>query len=402
MRAARRLLGVAACIISAGLVAAPATGAPPRDGSPSGSAVEPTTVTVQAADDAAVAAHAERLVAGMSTRERAASVVMGHIPTSDPAALREYMTSTGAGGFILMGANVPGDESALRQVTRALTVDETLPPLIGIDEEGGDVTRLPWDDHPGAVTLKDAPAAATAEAFAARGALLQRAGATVNFGIVADVTSDPGSFIHRRALGTTPQAAAERVSAAVAAEADAVASTLKHFPGHGAAPGDSHQMLPVTDLSRAAWERADAVPFRAGIEAGAELLMFGHLVYTAVDAAPASLSEEWHRIARDDLGFTGVSITDDLGMLQNTGEPQYADPVANAVAALAAGNDMVMAVMRSDATTATRIIDGITAAVDGGALPASRLEEAATRVAALRLQSAPRGLLPCADCQPVE
>ena len=400
MRAARRLLGVAAGIVSAGMVLAPATGTAAGDAT-SGEAAG-STVTVQAAEDAAITAQAERLVAGMSTRERAASVVMGHIATSDPAALREYMVSTGAGGFILMGSNVPGDEDALRDVTRALTVDEGLPPLIGIDEEGGDVTRLPWDDHAGAVTLKDAPPAATGEAFAARAALLQRAGATVNFGIVADVTADPGSFIHRRALGTTPQAAAERVSAAVAAEGGAVASTLKHFPGHGAAPGDSHHMLPTTDLPLAAWEQADAAPFRAGIESGAELLMFGHLVYTDVDAAPASLSEEWHRIARDDLGFTGVAITDDLGMLQNTGEPQYADPVANAVAALAAGNDMVMAVMLSDATTATRIIDGVVAAVDAGDLPAERLEEAAGRVTQLRLQSAAGGLLPCADCQPVE
>ncbi|MCR2827283.1 glycoside hydrolase family 3 N-terminal domain-containing protein [Microbacterium sp. zg.Y909] len=396
MHRSGRLLSVLATVVALGAALTPATGAAAGETS-----APPASATVTAADGAAVDARARQLVAAMSTRERAASVVMGHIPTSDPSALRDYMTATGVGGFILMGSNVPADEAALREITRALTVDPMLPVVLGIDEEGGDVTRLPWDALPGATTLKDAPPPETASAFAARGALLQRAGATVNFGIVADVTADPASFIHRRALGTTPEAAAERVSAAVVGEAGAVASTLKHFPGHGAAPGDSHHMLPTTNLSREAWGQTDAVPFRAGIDAGAELLMFGHLVYTSVDVAPATMSAEWHRIAREELGFTGVAITDDLGMLQNTGDPAYADPVANAVAALAAGNDMVMAVMLSDATTATRLVDGIAAAVDTGALPAERLDEAATRVTALRLQSTTGALTPCDSCQPV-
>ena len=396
MHRSARMLSALAAIVALGTAFAPAAGAAADPTAEPAS----TTVSVAAADDAAIDAHARHLVSVMSTRERAASVVMGHIPTSDPRVLRDYMTTTGVGGFILMGSNVPADEAALREVTRALTVDPLLPAVIGIDEEGGDVTRLPWDALPGATTLKDAPPDATAAAFAARAALVQRAGATVNFGIVADVAPDPASFIHRRALGTTPPAAAERVAAAVAGESGAVASTLKHFPGHGAAPGDSHHMLPTTDLSREAWEQTDAAPFRAGIDAGAELLMFGHLVYTAVDGAPATMSAEWHRIAREELGFTGVAITDDLGMLQNSGDPRYADPVANAVAALAAGNDMVMAVMLSDATTATRLVDGIAAAAESGALPAERLEEAATRVTALRLQSATGALTPCGSCQP--
>ncbi|MCR2785545.1 MULTISPECIES: glycoside hydrolase family 3 N-terminal domain-containing protein [unclassified Microbacterium] len=396
MRRVVRIVGVAACAVTLGLVM-PAAASGAGAGAGSGS-----TVTVTSADDAAVSARADRLVAEMSARERAASVVMGHIPTTDPAVLRDYMAATGLGGFILMGSNIPADEAALRAVTESLSVDPALPPLIGIDEEGDDVTRLPWDDYPGAVTLKDAPAAATTDAFAGRGALLQRAGVNVNFGIVGDVPADSGSFIFRRALGTMPQPSAERVTAAVTGEAGAVASTLKHFPGHGAAPGDSHHMLPTTDLSREEWEQADAAPFRAGIDAGAQVLMFGHLVYTAVDPTPATLSAEWHRVAREDLGFDGVSITDDLGMLQNTGDPRYADPVATAVAAIAAGNDMVMAVMLSDAGTAGRIVDGIAAAADSGALAPERLAEAATRVTELRLQHTPGALLPCADCQPAD
>jgi len=97
-----------------------------------------------------------------------------------------------------------------------------------------------------------------------------------------------------------------------------------------------------------------------------------------------------------------VAITDDLGMLQSSGLPAYADPVANAVAAIAAGNDMVLAVVFTNAESATRIVDGIVSAVEAGTLPAARLDEAATRVTALRLRLAAegRGLVPCADCTP--
>lgn len=379
--------------------AVPAAGTTPEpEETPSG------TVVAEAAEPADAVAEATSRVAAMSTREKAASVVMGHIPTTDAASVRSYMESTGIGGFILMGANIPGGESELRALTAAMTIDPALPPLISIDQEGGDVSRLPWDGFPSARVLKDEPAAATEEAFAGRGALVARAGIGVNFGVVADVTADRSMFIYGRALGTSPESGAEHVAAAVAGEEPSALSTLKHFPGHGAAPGDSHNGIPSTGMSKADWQAADAVPFEAGIDAGAPLLMFGHLRYTAVDSAPASMSTEWHRIAREELGFDGVSITDDLGMLQASGEPAYADPVANAVTALAVGNDMVLAVMFSQADSASRITDGIVAAVESGALPSARLDDAATRVMALRLQlgAEGRGLVPCTDCAPAE
>src|SRR5690606_17865312 len=110
--------------------------------------------------------------------------------------------------------------------------------------------------------------------------------------------------------------------------------------------------------------------------------------YTAVDAAPASLSARWHAIARDELGFDGVMITDDLGMLSASGVADYRDPVANAVTAIAAGNDMVLMVAGSTATTAPELAAGIAQAVQNGRLPAERLQDAAEQVMALRMQLA--------------
>ncbi|KJL27656.1 glycoside hydrolase family 3 N-terminal domain-containing protein [Microbacterium oxydans] len=348
-----------------------------------------------------VVAHAAEMVAQMTTVEQATSIVMGHIGGTDAAALRAYMQS-GLGGFILMGGNIPGTEAELRALTDALTIDPALPPLIAVDQEGGIVSRLDGDDFPASTSLKDASDADVAAAFAARASLVARAGISVNFGTVADVTADPQSFIYGRSLGTDPAGAGERVAAATAAQEPFLASTLKHFPGHGAAPGDSHSSIPSTGMSLDEWRASDAEPFADGIDAGASLVMLGHLSYTAVDPLPATLSPTWHRILRDELGFDGVTVTDDLGMLLSSGVPEYSDPVRNAVLSVAAGNDLVLMIAGSTAATAGEMAAGIAAAVDSGTLPADRLAEAATRVLALRLESstATADWSVCAECRP--
>lgn len=346
---------------------------------------------------------AAEMVADMTTAEQAASVVMGHISTTDPGALRAYMAQ-GLGGFILMGGNIPATGAELKTITAALAPDPDLPPLIAIDQEGGIVSRLSGDGYASSTTLTTQPVEQTSAAFSARASLVAQADITVNFGTVADVTADPSSFIHGRALGTDPRSSADRVAAATDAQEQFLASTLKHFPGHGAAPGDSHHAIPSTTETLEQWRASDAIPFAAGIDAGASVLMFGHLAYTAIDPAPASLSPRWHEIARDELGFDGVIVSDDLGMLQSSGVADYADPVQNAVSALAAGTDLVLMIAGSTDQTAGQIVSGVTTAVESGALPADRLADAATRVMALRLESSASSAdwALCGDCAPVD
>jgi beta-N-acetylhexosaminidase len=117
-------------------------------------------------------------------------------------------------------------------------------------------------------------------------------------------------------------------------------------------------------------------------------VMTGHLAYPAVDAAPASLSPEWHRILREELGFEGVVVTDDMLMLQHNGLPEYADPGENAVRALAAGGDLLLYVLPADPSEFGISVDGLAAsiseAVASGRIPEARLDEAATRVFELR------------------
>ncbi|KQQ51424.1 MULTISPECIES: glycoside hydrolase family 3 N-terminal domain-containing protein [unclassified Plantibacter] len=361
------MLGLSAC-----------TGPPPPERSGRPAATGPDAGELRAAAE----------LASMTLEQRIASMLMLHTPGTDPAALRAFVERYRPGGFILMGDNVPG-LAGLPAVTDALSPDPTMPLLIGIDQEGGDVRRIDEDVAAAADTLKSEPPEATETAFTARATMLAAAGCSVNFGIVADETADPTSFIYDRALGTSPDAAAARVAAAVRGERGAVLSTLKHFPGHGQAPGDSHSTVPSTSLGLEEWRASDAVPFAAGIDAGAEVVMFGHLVYSAVDPAPATLSSAWHAKLHDDLGFSGMTITDDMLMLQHTGLPEYQNPSENAIRAVAAGNTMLLYVLGADPSSTgvdpDVLIADIAAAVRSGRISEDVVAEAAHHLLRVRL-----------------
>ncbi|MFC0678257.1 glycoside hydrolase family 3 N-terminal domain-containing protein [Lysobacter korlensis] len=322
-----------------------------------------------------------RRLSAMTVAEKAASVLMLHTGGTDVDALRGLVEGNGLGGLILMGDNVPVPDSRLARITDALVTDPELPPLIAIDQEGGIVRRVHSDDGPAAGRLRSRPANETRSAFEDRAELLAGLGVNVNFGIVADATGQHGSFIRSRTLGNTPVEAAPRVAAAVRGERGRVLSTLKHFPGHGVAPGDSHSSIPGTGMGEKEWRATHALPFEAGIDAGAELVMFGHLRFDAIDPAPATMSTRWHEILRDDLGFEGVAVTDDLGMLEHSGEAEFADPVENTVRALEAGNDLLLHVGALDVDAA---VEALAEAVESGRIPEERLDQAARRVLALR------------------
>jgi beta-N-acetylhexosaminidase len=379
-------LGAASCATTAPPEPEPTATRSTSSPSPSPSPTPTPTPSASAESDPALD-WARGHVSDLTLEQKAAAVLMLHAPGTDPAPLRAYVDA-GVSGLILMGDNVAGTPAEVAALAAGVQADPQAPILVAIDQEGGDVQRLPWDSAPGPSELRDAPVAATQEAFAARAATLAESGVSVNFGIVADVTGDPESFISGRVLGTEPSAAAERVAAAVTGELGVVMSTLKHFPGHGAAPGDSHSSVPTAPLTIDEWRAGPALPFAAGIDAGAELVMTGHLAYPAVDPAPASLSPEWHRILRDELGFDGVVVTDDMLMLQRNGLAEFADPGENAVRAIAAGGDLLLYVLPADPSEFGISVDGLVAsivsAVESGRIPESRLDEAAERVMELR------------------
>jgi beta-N-acetylhexosaminidase len=323
--------------------------------------------------------YVETRLEAMTLEQKIAGLFMVHVAGHQPGPIRQVIDAWGVAGVILMGDNVVSVEQ-VAALTGGLSSDPGLPVLTGIDQEGGTVRRLP-DSGPGAGALRGQDPSATQAAFGQRGALVASAGVTMNFGIVADVTADRSSFIFGRTYGPDPGAAAGHVAAAVAGEQGLALSTLKHFPGHGAAPGDSHSSVPTTGMGLDEWRATQAPPFAAGIDAGAELVMLGHLRYAAVDSAPASLSPTWVGILREELGFDGIIVTDDMVMLQNSGEDAYADQAANAVASIGAGTTLLLYVGPVDVP---RTVRAIAAAVRDGRIPEATIDDAARRLLELR------------------
>ncbi|WFE29672.1 glycoside hydrolase family 3 N-terminal domain-containing protein [Solwaraspora sp. WMMD791] len=256
-----------------------------------------------------------------------------------------------------------------------------LPLLIGTDQEFGIVTRITQ----GVTILPSAMAAGAAgrpelteAAWRAAGTELAALGVNVDFAPVADVLGVDSTVIGSRSYSADPAVAAAQVGAAVRGlQAAGVAATLKHFPGHGHTAVDSHGDLPVLDQDRDALGAADLPPFVAGIDAGAGLVMSGHLDVTAVDPGVAATFSRkvLTDLLRGELGFDGVAVTDGMNMAP----AQVLPPGEAAVAAINAGNDLIL--MPPNVSAA---YDGLLAALRDGSLPRERLQQAVTRVLTLK------------------
>jgi beta-N-acetylhexosaminidase len=364
---------VAVLVVTLALLAG-CTAAPP--------APKPTSAATPAAPPVdPVQQYADDRLSVMTLDEKIRSMLMIQVPGLDASYLGAVAEAEGLGGLILMGGNVPDPPGALATMTDVMEGEDGLPILIGMDQEGGVVRRVFTDTSASAIDLRYLAPASARDAFHDRSELLESLGVTVNFGIVADVAADPASFIFERSFGGTATDAAARVAAAVAGEHGTVLSTLKHFPGHGVSPGDSHSSVPTTTMGMEEWWANHAPPFKAGIEAGAEFVMMGHLQFDSVDPQPASLSAGWVGILRTELGFDGIIITDDLSMLQASGRPDLADPLNNAVRAVAAGNTMLLYVGPVDVGA---VVTAIRTAVLDGRIDESVINDAARRLLVLR------------------
>ncbi|RSN21434.1 beta-N-acetylhexosaminidase [Amycolatopsis sp. WAC 01416] len=325
-----------------------------------------------------------------SPKKLAGSVlVSGFDGTTAPDWLRRKVAD-GLGGAILFGRNVVDDEqvAALSAQLRAERPDV----LIGIDEEGGDVTRLDVATGsfvPGPLALGAADdVELTASVAAALAERLAACGVTINFAPCADLTlaaEDPSIGV--RAFGSDPVKTSPHVAAYITGlQKYGVAASAKHFPGHGAATDDSHHALPVLPRTEAELHEIELVPFKAAIAAGVRSVMTGHLVVPAWGELPATLNPKaLTDVLRGELGFTGAVITDALDMGAVAGELGKTEGVGRAaVRALIAGADaLCLGGVSFEEDELNQIAAVIAAAVEAGELPLERLAEASERVAAL-------------------
>jgi beta-N-acetylhexosaminidase len=207
-------------------------------------------------------------------------------------------------------------------------------------------------------------------------------GVDVDFSPIADVNDNPRNpVINIRSFGEVPEAVGTLVAAYVRGlHAGGMLATLKHFPGHGDTDVDSHLGLPVIARPRDQLDRVELPPFRAGLEAGADAVMTGHIELPALDPAPfspASLSRPIVTgLLRGELKFDGLVYTDSMRMdaIARTLSPGEA-----AVRAIAAGNDVVL-----DPPDAAAAVAAITAAVARGDVPLAQIDASVRRILAAK------------------
>ena len=319
-------------------------------------------------------------------------VVVGFPGTEPTAELLDLIARSHVGGVILFSRNLRSPRQVfdltqqLQQAAQA--AGHPTPLLIMTDQENGLVRRLgdgftalPGNMALGAIddeqTVYDVAQATAREMLAV--------GVTMNLAPVADVNNNPANpVIGVRSFGEDPAQVARLSAAAVRGYQDAgLIATLKHFPGHGDTAVDSHRGLPVLRRTLDELRAIELVPFTAGIEAGADCVMVGHLALPNVtngDLRPATLSAPLIQgLLRRDLGFDGVVVSDCLEMdaIANTVGTQE-----GAVMALQAGVDLVLISHHVDVQR--QAIDGIRAGVRDGVLPEEQVHAAAERVLGLK------------------
>ena len=249
------------------------------------------------------------------------------------------------GGIVYFAKNLEDREQTVALLENTQSYAK-IPLFLGVDEEGGTVSRVGSNPDMGVPSVGDMrslgkqqdPAAAYA-AGQDIGGSLHALGFNLDFAPVADVAQGADSVIGSRSFGSDPELCASLAGVIVKSlRAEGIVSCLKHFPGYGN-NADTHTGVAIDKRPYETFEQSDFLPFRAGMGAGAPFVLVSHNVVECMDAAlPASLSPAVHEVLRETLGFDGIVITDDLAM---DAVKQYANGEA-AVLAVLAGNDMLI------------------------------------------------------------
>jgi beta-N-acetylhexosaminidase len=294
---------------------------------------------------------------------------------------RGMLSETLPGGIIFVEPNI-GNNDQIRDFVKLIHAsNKKLPPLIAIDQEGGDVIRLPGDPTPGAMVLGKLSDKDVRAKSKERGRFLSSFGFDVNFAPVADIAYSKTSTMYLRSFGSDPKAVADKVSAMVhGSQSVHVMGAAKHFPGHGRTSIDSHIAIPTVDISKKQWKSSDALPFKSAIISGVEMVMVGHLNYSKWDDQPMSLSKIAVETLRHDLKFNGLIVTDDLGMGALAGR----DPYDVLDRAIRAGMDMLLYTIPPVSWEA--LVDHVAKRVRSGDVSRKRIDASVRRILRMKIR----------------
>lgn len=295
---------------------------------------------------------------------------------------RQSLQERPVGGVIYFADNLETRDQTTKMIANTQSYS-SIPLFICVDEEGGAVARCA--KKLGTTKFKSmqsyqnqGPSVARSNAKTIANDIKQF-GFNVDFAPVADVNTASNSVIGTRAYSNDFQKAATLVPAAVQGFHDGgMICTLKHFPGHGNTQEDSHKETAHLYKSLSQLQNEEFLPFRAGIAAGADMVMVGHIVADKIDSKPATLSYKLvTEILRNQLGFKGLVVTDSMGMgaISNHYKPGDA-----AVLAIQAGDDLLLGVYNIPQALA-----GVRSAVNSGKISEARINDSVRRILTTKL-----------------
>lgn len=320
---------------------------------------------------------AEGLIKTLSLEEKIAQMFIVRCPQTGAA---DTIAQNQFGGYVLFARDFKNKTKAqatadIKSYQKAAKV----PLLIAVDEEGGTVNRVSLYK-----AFRDTPFLSPQELFAAGGlplikedtrekcTLLRSLGINLNLAPVCDVSTNPEDYIYRRTFGQGAAQTAEYIKTVVSAmHENKMGAALKHFPGYGS-NSDTHTGIAVDSRPLAQFRQSDFLPFQSGIDAGAGVVLVSHNIVTAIEPnRPASLSSAAHRLLREELGFQGLIMTDDLSM---GAIRDYTGGEEAAVMAVLAGNDLLCC------TDYKTQYAAVLKAVRDGRISEARINESALRV----------------------
>ncbi len=321
-------------------------------------------------------AMAREILSEMTTEEKVGQMFLVRYSSEAAQAVKDYAL----GGFVLFAVDFKDkDKESITDEISYLQSESKVPLIISVDEEGGIVNRVSKYTQ-----FRDEPFKSPQELYNEGGMeliksdtveksqLLKSLGINLNLAPVCDVSENPEDYIYDRSFGKDAQQTSEYVKTVVETMTEeGMGCALKHFPGYGSNK-DTHEDMVYDSRPYSAFEESDFLPFKAGINAGADMVMVSHNIVECIDENyPASLSPKVHQILREEIGFNGVIVTDELSMeaiKRFTGDKEAS------VAAVLAGNDLLCV------TNYKEQAEAVLEAVNDGEIAENRIDESVLRI----------------------
>ena len=299
----------------------------------------------------------------------------------------QFITEEQIGGVILFEENCSNYDTMKQNVDKVKKCYSNSAPFIAIDQEGGRVSRIrgvPAEYHAAAYYGSRNLIEQFAEDYTHSSVYMESIGISLNLAPVADIFLNPeNSCLSDRCFSDDYKTVANFVGKSVeVARRSGLLCCLKHFPGLGAAESDPHKEVAEADYNETLWAQREMIPFAAGIDKGAEMIMTTHMRVPKIDDKIVTGSEKIiNSLIRQQLGFDGPVITDSLEM---EGAAELGELGERAVNAFKAGHDILLFGQETEKTL--EAFDYFEEACKRGEIEESRIATALQRISGVKLK----------------